>query len=211
MADAINPITALLEFTHNWYLEESWADQEVGPNFLFPTFENQEDQVRWDLQYHPETIKRYLNEQLIPFINSLVSAVNDMVEASVPDGSITNAKLSSTATPGGPAVATNNLADRSVTYDKLSRITDTDGAAVGSDAIRANAVIYGKIAGSAVGESQLRSNSVSTTRIQDAAVTNAKLGNDIIPESVGFVVGTGDPTENEGLLAVNQVYLKLES
>lgn len=38
----------------------------------FPTVEPDEAKVRSDLQYHPDAIKKYLNERVVPLINDLL-------------------------------------------------------------------------------------------------------------------------------------------
>ena len=93
----------------NLSFTKSWLNRED-----FPTYEDNEDQVREDLQRLFDEIRDYLNQKLLPAVNS-ISAVevtaasggtvqgalnqlrtdlNEAVMGNVPDGSITPAKLS---------------------------------------------------------------------------------------------------------------------
>lgn len=209
---AISPIEDLLSYAKNWYNEDAWSDDSVTPG-LFPTYEGSEPQVRWNYQYHPEKIKRYINGTLIPFLNLVVAAVNDLVEVSVPDNSITATKIAH-PTEGAPnvyGVETQNIAPSAVTANKLSKIADLAGAAVGTDAIQQGAVTLSKMATGSVNTDQLVDGAVRQGKIYAGAVTNANLYTDIVPESVGFVVGTGDPTQDPTLISEGQIYIKLES
>ena len=154
----------------------------------FPTFESSEDKVREDLQFHPDAIKDYINEQIVPALNDVISG---------------------TYTPG--AVVTSSIADNAVTRAKLSKVTDTAGAAVGGSEIMDGAISLAKMASGSVGTSQIINGSVTGDKLASSSVTAAKLGSDILPAYVGIVVGTGDPTQDESLLANGQIYLKLES
>lgn len=97
---------------------------------------------------------------------------------SIPDGSITAAKLASNAVTGAKiqanAVTTAKIADGAVTPAKIesNSITSTQIAAgaIGSDEIASNAIINSKIA----------DNAIDTAEIQDNAITAAKLDGSII-------------------------------
>ncbi len=91
---------------------KSWQNRED-----FPTYEDNEDQVRADLQCLFDELRDYLNQKLLPAVNSisavevtaasggtvqgalnqLRSDLNAAVMGSVPDGSITAAKLAADA------------------------------------------------------------------------------------------------------------------
>lgn len=96
----------------NFGFTKSWQNRED-----FPTYEDNEDQVRADLQCLFDEIRDYLNQKLLPAVNSISAvevtaasggtvqgALNRLqadlsaaVMGSVPDGSITPAKLSADA------------------------------------------------------------------------------------------------------------------
>lgn len=46
--------------------EKTWMNKKD-----FPTYEDSEEQVRADLQYHPDAIKQYLNETVAPAVDGL--------------------------------------------------------------------------------------------------------------------------------------------
>lgn len=96
----------------NLSFTKSWQNRED-----FPTYEDNEDRVREDLQCLFDEIRDYLNQKLLPAVNSisaveisaasggtvqgalnaLRSDLEQAVMGNVPDGSITPAKLSSDA------------------------------------------------------------------------------------------------------------------
>lgn len=96
----------------NLSFTKSWQNRED-----FPTYEDNEDQVRADLQFLFDEIRDYLNQKVLPAVNSIAAveisaasggtvqgALNTLrhdleqaVMGVVPDGSITPAKLSAEA------------------------------------------------------------------------------------------------------------------
>ncbi len=96
----------------NLSFTKSWQNRED-----FPTYEDNEDQVRADLQCLFDEIRDYLNQTLLPAVNSIAavevtaasggtvqgalnqlrSDLNQAVMGNVPDGSITPAKLAADA------------------------------------------------------------------------------------------------------------------
>lgn len=164
----------------------------------FPTYEGSQEKVRSDMQYHPNVIKDFINTYIIP-------ALNEIIEGSYAPSS----------------VGTTAIIDKNVTKDKLSTVNDPTGAAVDTDQIVNGAITLLKMALNSVDTDQLvddavtlakmDSNSVGTDQIVGGAVTADKLGSDIVPENVGFVVGTDDPLEYPDLISEGQVYLMLGS
>ena len=70
----------------------------------FPTFEDDEQTVREDMQYQPNELKQFINEALVAFVNdSLIPLVNALVAGTIPadsvytaarqNGAVTMAKL----------------------------------------------------------------------------------------------------------------------
>lgn len=49
--------------------EKTWEDPAA-----FPTYQDSEQQVRADLQYHPDAILRYINETLLPALAAETAA-----------------------------------------------------------------------------------------------------------------------------------------
>lgn len=94
---------------------------------------------------------------------------------SVPDGSITNAKLANNA------VDSSKLADNSVVNAKLA------SNAVDSAKLADNAVVNAKIASNAVDGAKLASNSVDTTKVTGDLTTTLFLGSEISLPLVGTV------------------------
>lgn len=165
----------------------------------FPTYEGSEDQVRADMQYLPDEIRTYLNTIVVEAINTLVAEVAQLVQLSVPDGSITTVKLASLA------ATTEKIAAAAVTLEKMA------AASVGTAQLVNASVTIEKMAAGSVGASQVLDGVLNTRHFVNGSVTDEKLGTDIVPTSVGFVVGEGDPMEDPSLIAPGQVYLKLES
>ena len=163
----------------------------------FPTYQGDEAIVRADMQYQPNELQTYINNTLVAVINTIVREIADLVEVSVPDGSITHAKMAD------DAVGTDNIQALAVTLAKMA------ANSVGTSQLVDAAVTQAKMAGNSVGAAQLIAGTVGSTALGNGAVTKAKLGTDILPESVGFVVGTSEPTAAD--FAPGQVYLKLES
>jgi len=180
--------------------EKEWTDPVA-----FPTYEGSPEQVRADLQYHPDAVKDYVNTTLIPLINELVAAVNAFMSLTIPDHSVVNAQLSRITDEGGAAVDTDNIMLGAVDTAQLA-----DGAVTFAK-MGSNAVNTAQLVDGAVTLDKMGSNAVDTLQLVNGAVSGVKLGNDIVPQNVGFVIGTGDPSQNPGLLSNEQVYLKLES
>lgn len=158
----------------------------------FPTYEGSEVKVREDMQCLYDEIKQFLNGSLIPALNALIEggyAPGAVDTAAIQDGAVTLAKMAS------DSVGSSQIVAGSVTSSKLADL----------------AVTTAKLALLSVGTAQLADLAVTALKLADGSVSNAKLGTDIVPESVGFVVGTGDPTEDPSLISEGQVYLKLES
>lgn len=170
-----------------------WTNREQ-----FPTYEGSEDQVRLDLQYHPDAIKNFINDTLLPALNALIEggyAPGAVDTAAIAPNAVTQAKLSTVEDEAGAAVGTNQIINGAVTLLKMA----------------ANSVDNAQLVNGAVTLLKMAIDSVGTAQIIDGNVTAAKLGTDVVPESVGFVVGTGDPMTDPTLISEGQVYLKLES
>lgn len=164
----------------------------------FPTYEGSEDQVRLDLQYHPDAIKGFINTYIIPALNEIIEgsyAPSSVGTAAIIDNNVTKAKLSTVNDEAGAAVDTAQIAAGAITLLKMAQNS------VGTD----------QLVGGAVTLAKMDSNSVDTAQLVGGSVTALKLGTDILPPNVGFVVGTDDPMENPSVLPVGKVYLKLES
>jgi len=63
----------------------------------FPTYEPDETQVREDLQCLHDELADYINNEIIPVVNDTAETVEDIEQGTVSDGSITTAKLASSA------------------------------------------------------------------------------------------------------------------
>jgi len=63
----------------------------------FPTYEPDETQVREDLQCLHDELANYINNEIIPVVNDTAETVEDIEQGTVSDGSITTAKLASSA------------------------------------------------------------------------------------------------------------------
>lgn len=179
--------------------EKVWTSPED-----FPTFEGSEEQVRLDNQYHPDAIKNYINDDLLPALQGTgkgkgascvgvfpvtglgnVSDVQSALEAilvllqnisqgAIPDGSISSAKLAAAS------VLTAALADSAVTGAKLATGSVTVNK-IGSGAVTAaklgsSAVEAEKIKDGAVGEVKVATGAVTATKIATGAVTTDKIG-----------------------------------
>lgn len=111
-------------------------------------------------------IQGYLNQTVVP-------AINGIVEQALPDNSVTTAKIVDGAVTNG------KLADASVGTSKLVNTCVTTGkindGAVTAAKLASNAVQTAKISDSAVTAAKLGSNAVETAKIKDKAVATAKL------------------------------------
>lgn len=67
---------------------KTWRDRTA-----FPTYQDDENQVREDMQVLHDELAAYVNTQIRPVVNDTADAVEDLVEGSVPDGSITTEKI----------------------------------------------------------------------------------------------------------------------
>lgn len=144
-------------------------------------------------------IKEYINDTLLPFLESASAAANigvdtvtglssdniqdaleeivqsmaDITQGSVADGSITSAKLASSA------VATGNIADGAVTTAKLAAAAVTTAKiallAITTALLADGAVTSDKLASGAVTEDKLAAQAVTSGKIAAAAVDNTKL------------------------------------
>jgi len=174
--------------------DHTWEDVD-----FFPTYEGSEAKVRQDLQYHPDKIKKYINDVLVTVINSMLADISQLVAGTVTDDSVYTAAIQSGAVTlakmAADSVDTTQIIDGAITILKMA------ADSVDTEQIVDGAVEYGKIA----------ANAVRTNEINNGSVTSSKLGNDILPSKVGFIAGTGNPSTNPGLLANGQVYLRLES
>ena len=148
--------------------ERVWTNRQD-----FKTYEDSEDEVRADLQYHPNAIKDYLNNTILPKLNTInasditVTGGNDLQTklstmdyeianvtlGQIPDGSLTSAKLDSNA------VTTEKLNDGCVTTVKVA-----DGD-----------ITTAKIADSGVTAVKIADGSVTTDKLNDNSVTGAKV------------------------------------
>lgn len=180
MAQTIDGLT----FTRDWRNRED-----------FPTYENSEEVVRADMQYHPDALKDFINNTILPALNALIEGgyAPGAVDAdAIQDGNVTASKLSRYDSAYGAAVITEVIATGAITLAKMAlNSVDTPQLVDG-------AVVLSKMGNGSVGESQLVA----------GAVTRTKLGGDILPEGVGFVVGEDEPTAQD--FEPGQVYLKLE-
>lgn len=157
-----------MSFTKDWTNPED-----------FPTYEEDEQQVREDMQLLFDELKQYLNDTLAPFLSGsdgagsigfeslpglystnvqaaiaeLLELVNEISQGAVPDGSISTAKLAALA------VTSAKLADAAVTVSKLA-----DGA-----------VTAAKLADGAVSAAKLGELVVTADKLANSAVTSAKL------------------------------------
>ena len=64
----------------------------------FPTFEDDEQTVREDMQYQPNELKQFINEALVAFVNdSLIPLVNALVAGTIPADSVYTAAIQNDA------------------------------------------------------------------------------------------------------------------
>lgn len=64
----------------------------------FPTFEDDEQTVREDMQYQPNELKQFINEALVAFVNdSLIPLVNSLVAGTIPADSVYTAAIQNDA------------------------------------------------------------------------------------------------------------------
>ena len=145
------------------------------------------------------TVKDYINDTLLPFLESASAAANlgvdtvtglssdniqdaleeivqslvDITQGSVADGSITTAKLAAGAVDTGSmadgAVATAKLAAQAVTTAKIALLAITTAL------IADGAVTAAKLASGSVTEDKLGAAAVTSGKIASAAVDNTKL------------------------------------
>lgn len=192
----------------------------------FPTHESQEAKVRADMQYLYDSIKDQFNNFLenelfaanIPYnptagiqaenVQAAIDAVHaeivDIVDLSVADGSITDAKLKQDSTGETSAVVENAIRNGAVSTNKIQdgavmRAKISNGAIdeskladnsvynrhIHADAVNTTQLVNGavttdKIYLGAVTDEKLASNSVITAKIKDGNVTNAKLATDAV-------------------------------
>lgn len=163
----------------------------------FPTYEGSEAQVRADLQQLPNEIRTYLNTVIVGIINQMLADISQLVAGTVTDNSVYTAALQQAsvtlAKMAANSVGTLQLVDACVTAAKY---------APGS-------IPTSALAAQSVDMNALADNAVRSRHVANSQITNDKLGTDILPASVGFVVGTAEPTEAS--FSPGQVYLKLES
>ena len=145
------------------------------------------------------TVKDYINNTLLPFLESTAAAANigvdtvtgmssdnlqgileeivqsmiDITQGSVSDGSITSAKLAS------GAVATSNIADGAVATAKLAANAVTTAKiallAITTALLADGAVTTAKVASGAVIEDKLGAQAVTSGKIANAAIDATKL------------------------------------
>lgn len=145
------------------------------------------------------TVKDYINNTLLPFLESAAAAANlgvdtvtglsaetvqaaleeivqnmvDITQGSVADGSITTAKLAA------GAVATNRMADGAVATAKIAANAVTTAKiallAITTALLADGAVTAAKLGSGAVTEDKLGAAAVTTGKIASAAVDNTKL------------------------------------
>ena len=170
-------------------------------------------------------IKTYLNDTLLPYLESVSGAgdigittvsgiqaatnvqealealelnIEGITQGAVADNSITNAKLTANA------VDTANIVDDAVTSDKID-----DGAvlsshiasgAVGSTALASSAVGTSNIADGAVTADKLASSSVSGAKLADGAVTQNKLATSaIVADNIASNAVTSSKIKNSNV------------
>lgn len=173
----------------NFEFTKTWRDSNA-----FPTYEDDETQVREDLQCLHDEMKDYINQLLLPKLNGLVledivdslqtgrplseilhgieEDIEEIGSGSVEDGGITEAKLAD------DAVTETKLADGAVTEDKIA------DDAVAEDKIQDAAVSTDKIQNGAVRANNLATDSVTTEKIVDDSVTSAKIAASTLLEDV---------------------------
>lgn len=169
--------------------EKVWTSAED-----FPTYEGSEEQVRLDYQYHPDAVKDYINERLIPALQgvgedvgascigmfpvealggatnvqaameALIDLVNAVTQGAVPDGSITAQKLAEAA------VTAAKIALAAVTADKIA------AGAVTTEKLADGLLTEGKFGEKCVPGSALQDGLISAGKIASGAVTSAKIG-----------------------------------
>lgn len=168
----------------------------------FPTYEENEEKVREDMQLLFDELRDCINDLVgkISAANIRCSALGDGVFAGgsihealakvleeaqgaaagdIPDGTIKVVKLH-----GDFALPTEKIADGAVTSAKIasldaSKLTGTIAAGVelnvGTNDIVNAAVTGAKLAGAAVGTAKLDDFAVTTAKVADGAVTDAKI------------------------------------
>lgn len=169
--------------------EKVWTSAED-----FPTYEGSEEQVRRDYQYHPDAVKDYINEQLIPALQgvgedvgascigmfpvealsgatnvqaameALIELVNSVTQGAVPDGSITTQKLAEAAVTGM------KIALAAVTADKIA------AGAVTTEKLADGLLTAEKFGTKCVPSAALQDGLISAAKIASGAVTAAKIG-----------------------------------
>ena len=168
---------------------KSWRDPQD-----FPTFEENEEQVRDDMQLLFDEARDAINRLVgqlrasnLPFsptegvdasdvqnaIELVQSQLGGVVMGQLPDGSVTTAKLAS------QAVTAAKLADGAVSSGKLA-----SGAVVGT-----------KLASDAVSAAKLASGAVTAEKLADGAVTAAKLADGVLDGKADLVNGKVKPSQ----------------
>ena len=166
--------------------EKVWTSAED-----FPTYEGSEEQVRADNQYHPDAIKDYLNNVLLPALSGRGSGdgavniglfpVEGLAEAqTVQDAIELLLKLLQGITQGA-------IPDYSITGRKLTDESVTEGKlapdSVGAGKLKDGCVTTAKIADGALTSDKFAEKCVSENAIQDGAVTSEKLASSSVTAS----------------------------
>ena len=154
-----------------------------------------------------QDIQEYINEELIPRIESDIEAAALGVGAggaidgnTISDGSVTTSKLAdkavTTAKLADSGITTAKLADKAVTEDKLAEDSVTDSAikdgSVITNKLANGAVTADKIFAGAVGNAKIAANAVSSAKIADKAVTRAKLADNAVSQTfTGTLLANG--------------------
>ena len=137
-------------------------DEPISPEYTAAEFKAEFDQAAVD-------IKDYINTTLCSYVNTLRNDVDAIVEVSIPDGSVTTAKLADDAVTAlkisDGAVDSSALGNSAVTSAKLA-----DGAVTASK-IQNDAVTAGKLADDAVTTNAIAALAVTDAKVNDVAAT----------------------------------------